>query len=106
LKEEEELCLECDCGCHYLTLGYWRNGEGEEVEAWLSLHLSTGLGLWFRIKWAWWILTNQYHEHDAFFLDHADKARKLKEMAAKIEYLHSVQEDSRNIIKEVEKKGA
>jgi len=89
-EKEDQLCLECDAGGHYMTVTYfiW---NGEEVDAWLSIKAQPRT-LWERIKLAWEALfSKEPFEVNEISLREFDKAHKLKLFAEKIERIHREQ---------------
>jgi len=81
---EDELCLQCDCGAHYLTLTYFEDEKGKPLECHLTLHLQSNLPLWWRIKWAWRVLWDRYNGWESFYLNAYDNTKKLQAMINKM----------------------
>jgi len=82
--KDDELCLECDGGGHYMTVTYCIL-DGEEIDAWISIKAQPRT-LRERIKLAWEALfSREPFEVNDMSLSGFDKARKLRMFAQKIE---------------------
>jgi len=102
LNKDEQLTLECDCGCHYLTITYWSPFESKPPIAFLTCNREH-FDLWSRIKSAFKILLDKEDYWTEFVLDSFNKAKKLRIMAERIENSFKKWEEYRSRkIKEME----
>lgn len=82
-KKNDQLCIECDCGAHYLTVTYFAPWEGEPPIAYLTVNRAS-MGLWWRLKEAVSLVLGRERLWDEYTFEYFGQIDKLDSMVKKI----------------------
>ncbi|NVM21305.1 MAG: hypothetical protein HWN68_05950 [Desulfobacterales bacterium] len=82
-KKNDQVCVQCDCGGHYLVVTYFGPWEKEPPIAYLTVKRSR-LGLWLRLKEAVSLVLDRERLWDEYSFESFNQIEKLDKMVKKI----------------------
>ena len=83
MDKDDQLCIKCDCGGHYLTVTYFGPWEKEPPIAYLTVNRSR-LDLWSRIREAVSLVLSKDQLWDEYTFECFGQIDKLDEIVKKI----------------------
>jgi len=82
-KKNDQVCVQCDCGGHYLTVTYFGPWEKEPPVAYLTVNRSRRR-LWLRLKEAILLVLDRERLWDEYTFEYFGQIDKLDKMVKKI----------------------
>lgn len=83
MDKTDQLCIECDCGHHYLTITYYEAWKDEPAIAYLTIDRGKDR-LWYRIIEAVKLVLGIERNWVDFSFDYFGKVEKLEKMIKKM----------------------